>query len=887
MNRWFVPVGEDDEPNIDVARGWGPRLGGWLKWQELRERRRIVLLAEAASGKTEEFRHQAETLAAAGQPAFYLRIEELADQDFDGALEPSTAKLFEEWRKGAAEGWFFLNSVDEARLNGKSLDTALKHFIRQLDAALPRARIFISCRASDWKGREDRGLIERRLPVFEAPQQGTLAREERNPLLDPIFGEKELHQQKKSHEGERVPKDLLVVQLVPLSMEQCRTLAHHVGVRDVQRFAEEIDRNGLDAYTERPSDVLDLAEYWKTHTRFASLAEMVEYSIDRKLQERDQYRGDSSAVSLAKARAGAERLAAALTLGKSFTLRAPGSDPDPSLAAGALDPAFILDDWSDAARAALLRRGIFAPATYGRIRFHHRQTQEYLAAQWLHRLLGGNCPWSEIWNLVFAERYGIRTVVPSLRPEAVWLSMRHPDFRDEILQREPLLLIRHGDPRSLPLETKGRLLDVFAAKHAAGEISDDTLDNRAIGMFTDPRLGNAILKVWKVNPREDFRLDLLRMIRDGAISACDGLIRKVALDPKAPQYHRIVALEALKATKNNRALSAAAKQLLANVASQKLRVVTNFAVTLFPDHLTVDELFNLIVRLHPPAKKSTEDFGYEIVGLYKACPDGASRARFVDRLAGLCLRKPFTARHERISKRHHELARKARPIAVMEVAALKGNPPAHVVKLLMAVERARAPSDHDEDIPDLFQMVRERPELQRALFWADVDEHRRNRDEAHYYWHIVSTGNSLWNLGETDLAWLYEDLTVRPREAERRVALSAVVSILYRVGGLKEQTSNLRKLVKSDPVLLGDLNTHLTPPKKDRDSARVRKPGQRSAEEAPNAGLKRQAVMAEVRARLAAQSRPHTRSQIREKLEERRVSPEAPDPLASAPNQRR
>jgi hypothetical protein len=134
-------------------------------------------------------------------------------------------------------------------------------------------------------------------------------------------------------------------------------------------------------------------------------------------------------------------LAAALTFGKSFTLRAPNHDPDPSLAAGALDATLILNDWSAAKCNALLRRGVFAPATYGRIRFHHRSTQEYLTAKWLHSLLAAKCPRSEIWQLLFADRYGVQTVVPSLRLAAAWLSIWHPDILDEIIRREPSVLL--------------------------------------------------------------------------------------------------------------------------------------------------------------------------------------------------------------------------------------------------------------------------------------------------------------------------------------------------------------------------------------------------------------------------------------------------------------
>jgi hypothetical protein len=80
-------------------------------------------------------------------------------------------------------------------------------------------------------------------------------------------------------------------------------------------------------------------------------------------------RPDNPDLVLAKAREGAERIAAALTLVKTFTLIAPGQEPDPTLASGALDPGVLLNDWNTTESNALLRRGIFAPSTYGRVRF--------------------------------------------------------------------------------------------------------------------------------------------------------------------------------------------------------------------------------------------------------------------------------------------------------------------------------------------------------------------------------------------------------------------------------------------------------------------------------------------------------------------------------------
>ena len=140
--------------------------------------------------------------------------------------------------------------------------------------------------------------------------------------------------------------------------------------------------------------MVELVQYWQTHRQFGTLTAMTETAVAAKLGEPDKYRPDNTDLAPAKARQGAERLAATMTLGKSFTLISPGQEPDPALASGALDPAVVLDTWTDAERNALLRRGIFAPSTYGRVRFHHRSTQEYLTACWLKRLLdgGGSAP---------------------------------------------------------------------------------------------------------------------------------------------------------------------------------------------------------------------------------------------------------------------------------------------------------------------------------------------------------------------------------------------------------------------------------------------------------------------------------------------------------------
>lgn len=489
-------------------------------------------------------------------------------------------------------------------------------------------------------------------------------------------------------------------------------------------------------------------------------------------------------------------------------------------------------DWNDAERNALLRRGVFSPSTYGRIRFHHSSTQEYLTAQWLDRILHSNCPREEVWHLVFAERYGVETVVPSLRPAAAWLALRHPDFRDEILRREPLVLIRHGDPGSLPLEVKKGLLLSYARKHGNADIADDSLDHRALWLFAEPGLAETIRQAWRINARPDFRIDLLRIIQEGPVPDCADMARKAALDMSASDYHRIAAVEALAECGDTDGLAAVARHVARRSGTLSPRLASEIAKVLFPKILGVDQLLKLIEE--QPQTRGSGGFPYLLAELYEQCTDAKTRKTFAAGLAELCLAKPFEASWRRVSKRHSELAKYLGAIARLELQALGGRgSPAHVVRVLMAVERADESGTLD-DGPSLNQLVNQNSELQRALFWADVAEIRQNGGEGDRrptrFWQIYVSGSPLWNFSSGDLPGLFDDLVRRPDEDDRRIALSAIVGILQRADRLHNEASQIRKRIGGMPVLLADLDAYLAPPTESEDARKRRERMKETAE---------------------------------------------------------
>lgn len=602
-----------------------------------------------------------------------------------------------------------------------------------------------------------------------------------------------------------------MVRLAELTREQRSTLARSAGIADTDLFTREINRHDLETLAERPGDLLELAGYWKAHGKFASLAEMTNFGIFQKLTERDADRPDSGALSDIRAREGAERIAAALTLGKSVTLRVPSQDADPTLARNALDPADILPDWTAKERATLMRRGVFAPATYGRVRFHHRSTQEYLTAQWLRGMLARGCPLSQVTGLLFADPHGVRTAVPSMRPAAAWLALHDGSIRDELLEREPLVLMQHGDPASLPIPVRKRLLIVYAERQSAGDLTNENWDRRPFWMFADPALAPAVREAWARNTDPSFRIDLLSLVREGEITACVDLAHEGAFAADSDRYVRDASISAMSACSDHEGLLKFAAFMMSDLPTLAERDAAHFALHLFPKHLSRSDLIRLINESRPANRSSGEGFSLYIREFWARCPPG-ERAVFLEELAELCLTPPFRSVYNRVSARHRHLCSVlASPAADLVLDAQDRPVPVGVIKACAAIERSEERADQD-DMQRLRDALRGKRDFHHQLFGFDVQEARRNRErDVTNYWHLALYGSQLWELSIEDAEWLISRLRDETSVDDRRVALSVIVRILGQEG-LRARVEELRAMVAGVPELEEDLSRALTPP---------------------------------------------------------------------------
>jgi hypothetical protein len=97
LDRRFLEWKKEQDADPEV---WSRFRGdyGTLKWADLLKRRRVVVLAEGGSGKSTEFKRQARLQIDAGQDAWYLTVQDVAEEGIEQSLSPADRSGFEPGR---------------------------------------------------------------------------------------------------------------------------------------------------------------------------------------------------------------------------------------------------------------------------------------------------------------------------------------------------------------------------------------------------------------------------------------------------------------------------------------------------------------------------------------------------------------------------------------------------------------------------------------------------------------------------------------------------------------------------------------------------------------------------------------------------------------------
>jgi len=402
LDRQFFPWEEGELSDPDAVLRLG-RSVDLLSWGSVSARRRVVVMAEAGSGKTAEMREQARLRSEAGKFAFYATVEDVGDDGLEDSLKSEDRTRLVSWRdKSTESAWFFIDSIDEAKRRGIRFGKALRRIADGLGVGARRAHVILSVRLTDWEFRRDLKQLDEGLAVPN------------DPILPPPPSAEQVLISALRHERPKpasppVEKPLVVV-MVPLNSERVRNFAAEKGAPNLDGFLAQIEAANLWRFARRPLDLDWLVEFWESQRRLGTLAEMLENSLTARLREKNLDRAREDALDENRALQAIERIGAALVFEGKTTIAIPDGELVLSNDERALDVAQVLCDWPSNDHMRLLTRPVFDPATFGRVRLHNDNegvVRSYLAARWLRRLRKTNLSHSELFGLLFATTYGI------------------------------------------------------------------------------------------------------------------------------------------------------------------------------------------------------------------------------------------------------------------------------------------------------------------------------------------------------------------------------------------------------------------------------------------------------------------------------------------------
>ena len=815
-------IGRADD--LENLAAWSEYLPGSIGWPELLEHDRVALLAEAGAGKTEEMRQQSKRLVEEEKFAFFVALEDLDRGPIDDILAPDDEKRFEEWKASAdAPAWFFLDAVDELKLTQGRLERALRRLSKGLEGRLDRARIIVSCRPSDWRPVLDTDTMQKALRAPDKSARGS------SEPSEEVFLEALRHEYGLSTPEPREQQDdddrnaVHTFVMLPMSDQQIERFAQERGLQDVNEFLAAVRRHGAWTFARRPLDLVALMETWNQSSSLGTREQQHEANVTTKLRE-DPARPGNDVLSEAKARHGAERLALALTLTRTRSIRSPAQALDADRADGVLDPDGILPDWSAAERQALLRLALFDPATYGRVRFHHRSTEEYLAARRLRSLREKGMSTKALLRLLFATCYGVDVVFPSMRPIAAWLALWDDAVRKTLIDREPETLLSLGDPESLDMDTRAQFLRKFVTTYGRGGWRGLNAPIAEVRRLADPKLAPVIRECWNAARNDEVRELLIEMIWQGAVESCADLAREVAFDGSSTERHRIAAIRALVACNCADDVADLAGNMLEQSTSLPDRVVCAITADLFPQFITAEQLVTLMEKTREP-KRTAGGFEWTSLQIVEAIePLSTPAVQLRDGLANLVLSS--RAPENKLYNLHSHFGYLAPALARLcrrQVTKLSGRPDDDLVRASVIASRFGGSRGGDlrESRKDLVGTLRAlmevEPALRRDAFWAEftfVHEIDPPADEPWRFHEIMEDG-VVDSLSKSDWQWLLDDLANEGRPERRPIALYVLLHLWRQNGKSSSDLNDVRASLKGDRQLGRVLDEQTAPPKRD------------------------------------------------------------------------
>ncbi len=460
-----------------------------------------------------------------------------------------------------------IDGLDETRAGSSDGRTPFDEIRARLQQ-LGRPRFRLSCREADWFGANDRERLEAVAPNG----------------------------------------DVLVLRLDPLSDQGVHDiLDKNLGVEDPQGFVEAARERGVDGLLRNPLNLEMLAaavgdEEWprtKTETFDLACRKLVS---EENPEHQIAWSGAADTTALLDA---AGDLCAVLLLAGKAGVTLPGTAPNPDHPRLAHLPRV-----DQQLLPRVLDTDLFALAAEGRLVPAHRQLAEFLAARRIADLIDNGLPVRRLLSLMTGFDGGI---ISEFRGLAAWLAAQSKAARPEVIERDPLGTVLHGDVQDFSTPEKRLVLQALKAETDRNPwVVGETLLASRLGSLAGSDLVDDFRQALTDPPRDEahrsFVLLILRAVRAGApMSGLARPLMTIVRDETWPTSVRNTALEAyIRARKGDPRAAAVLRTLLDDVysgavATQNDDLLGTLLTELYPDDLPVADL---VGYLRQPARRN-------------------------------------------------------------------------------------------------------------------------------------------------------------------------------------------------------------------------------------------------------------------------------------------
>jgi len=779
-------------------------------WADIVENPRVVILAEAGAGKTEEFEHATQSLLNDGKMAFFLRLEHLSS-DLKTAFEIGTFTDYESWKAGNEIGYFFLDSVDEAKLvDPLQFERAIRLFAAEIENNnFPRIRVFISSRVTRWQPKSDLEFVQRHLPFYEEDREKSDDSDKLGDIFDETDDELKVETIKKP-----TPIILgtpLVLGMQGLNDKQMKTysLAKGLPEPDAVKMIAEIYSLEVQDLASRPKDLDDILEFWKTDRKVGTRLDLIERSFTNRVSEHDPKRKEKDPLTFAQAQEGARKLAAAVTLQQVNRILVPGADP----VTQGVDAEQILADWSQQEIQALLQRPLFEEQTYGTVRFYHRSVREFLTAEWLNKLLKNDKSRRDIEAVFFRKQYGLDVVVPTSRPVLSWMVLLDDSIKEKTKRISPEVFIKSGDVSRLPLSDRQGLLTQLCDILATSGFGRTYFTHTELYRFGKADMVDHIHSlVDKYSDNDEVLNVLFVMAEQRNIDVGYAVAVSIVKDKSRTSYTRTNALEYL--------LSRSSSTPLEDIA----------AYVLADDTYTEHTVLAWLIEFHVEVKITPTQIvillsRFKAKRLYKYDRAYSAPHRAIDNFTSdqcfefLDLLYPLLKTEPLLEKKYLDISEHYKWLYTPSLKALEmliNDRDERIfdtrfLELLSYSVRSHDYVDRDDYDTDLSKLVPQFQALNDALFWFSIETVRTPEKSVKHYRNGHFWRRN-WVLGNNDFDRIIEWIECRDLEDDKLVSLSLAFDIYRDNNRGAKRRGRLWKAVTGNPVLENQLRTYLNPP---------------------------------------------------------------------------